>query len=115
MIRTNINTNTSFFRDYKYKVIIYFQDEVILTEDEYGLRVGDFTESINDGKYQIGNSTIEFNNKNYWASRKFALDAPIGKSAEVYVIIGSDEYILFNGIIDVVNVESEKVKLQLVA
>ena len=105
----NIETN-------EYKAVLYLQDEYELTEEENGLVISDISESLNEGSYEISNTNIQFNNNNYWASERFALETPLGKNVKIYVVTnGQDDLLLFSGTCDQIVVEDSKISLSIIS
>ena len=100
----------------EYKAVLYLQDILELTEEEYGLIISDISESLNEGTYEISNTNIEFNNKNYWASERFYWETPLGKNVKIYMITNNqDELLLFSGTCDSIIVEAEKISLSIIS
>ena len=84
----------------QYKVTIYFQQPEIYTFDDLLRSVGDPSQSLSsDGGYEIGNTTIVLDNKDYYFSRKFAKELPNNKLVELHMQAGDESILLFRGVV----------------
>lgn len=84
----------------QYNVTIYFQQPEVYTPDDLLRSVGDPTQSLSaDGGYEIGNTTVILDNKDYYFSRKFGKELPNNKLVEIHMLIGDESKLLFRGVV----------------
>lgn len=84
----------------QYRVTIHFQQPEVYTVDDLLRSVGDPAQSLSSaGGYEIGNTTITLDNKNYYFSRKFSKELPNKKLVDLHMLIGDESLLLFRGVI----------------
>jgi len=83
-----------------FKVIIYWQEPEIYTEEDYLDSVGDLSTSMSEGRYEVANTTVVLKNQDYYFSRRFARELPNNKLIEIFIVINSTDILIFRGTVN---------------
>ena len=73
-----------------YTIVINFQQPETYTKNDYLLSNPQINTSVSEeGSYELSNITIALKNTNYYFSRYFYYELPIGKLVQIYYNIGN--------------------------
>ncbi len=84
----------------QYRCKIYFQEPEVYTTDDYLQGIGSINTALpSEGGYEVANTQVTLRNEQYYFSRKFARELPVKRLVEIYVVAGSEEILLFRGVV----------------
>lgn len=83
----------------KYKIKVYWQEPEVYSEEDYLLSVGDISTSMSEGAYEVANATVQLKNEDYYFSQRLARELPNNKLIEIFMTIGSEDILVFRGIV----------------
>jgi hypothetical protein len=83
-----------------YKAKVYFQSPEIYTVEDYLQSIGPISSAMSkEGGYVVQNTIVILINRDFYFSRKFAKELPVKKLIEIFIVINSEEILIFSGIV----------------
>lgn len=96
-----------------YKVIIYWQEQEVYTEEDYLLSVGEISTNMSEGAYEVANTTVQLKNEGYYFSQRLSRELPNNKLIEIFMNIGAEDIMVFRGVVGSWNLSPEVLTLNI--